>query len=98
MKMKLTDEKLISRLKLAVETERECLGYVLESLVEVIRRELHLAYGYSSLVTFCEKELGLSRSSSLKRVLVAKMILKFPAILQMLRRGGDSSFCSVSVE
>lgn len=83
----MTNEVLKSELRAFLKRERESVAGFLERLAEVDRRELYLVEGYSSLVAYCQKELRLSRSASLKRVMAARLSKRFPAVLELLADG-----------
>jgi hypothetical protein len=94
----LNDEMLTLELQTYLKNEQLYRAGFLERLAEFDRRELFLQQGYSSLWKFCEKCLGLSKSSTSKRIVVAKLIQRFPKVLSMLKEGSThlSALCIIS--
>ena len=67
--------------------ERDCELDLLHHLVEIEKRDLHLAWGYSSLFTYLVNSLGYSEACASRRVRVGRLIGKYPEIARMLRSG-----------
>ena len=82
-----TDAQVRSGIKREVIDEREGLARFLMFLAEVERRELFLEDGCSTIRVFCERALGLSKSTAKKRVWVSRAATKFPVILELLAEG-----------
>jgi hypothetical protein len=83
----LTDEQLLSRLKSAVSREREATAHLIALLVEMDRRRLYLAEGYSSLFVYCTRCLHLSEHAAYGRIEVARAARRFPIVLELLADG-----------
>jgi 5-methylcytosine-specific restriction endonuclease McrA len=54
---RMTDEDLVEATKRAAELERQSTVELLTLLIEIERRELQLALGYSSMFTYCTRAL-----------------------------------------
>lgn len=88
MKLKsLSNNKLISDLKLKVENERKLLMEILYSLREVEIRTLHLELGYPSLYEFAMKELGYSTGAAHRRISAMRLLQSVPEIAPKLESG-----------
>jgi 5-methylcytosine-specific restriction endonuclease McrA len=70
----LSDELLLSQVKALAGEERRIHREVLETLLEVDRRQLHLARGFSSLFVFCTDELGYSPASAQRRIASMRLL------------------------
>lgn len=56
-------------------------------LSEVDRRGLHSQWGYSSLFAYCTDDLGYSESEAYFRIQVARIVRRYPEVLDELARG-----------
>jgi len=81
---KLDNAALLKRTKQLMNNERKVQSLFLSHLGEVDRRKLYAVEGYSSLFEYCTQVLGLSESSALKRIQVARAARKFPQIYWMV--------------
>ena len=75
------------------ETERECEVDLLFYLVELEKRDLHLAWGYSSLFTYLVNALGYPEACASRRVRISRLISRYPNIARMLRFGITNLSC-----
>ncbi len=91
-----SNQRLVEILHGLVSEERKLLTRVLEHLAEVYRRRLYLEMGYSSLFTFCVKELGYTESQSQRRVLAMRAIALVPELENRLE-SGKVSLATVSL-
>ena len=73
--------------------ERECEVDLLFHLIELEKRDLHLAWGYSSLFAYLVTSLGYSEASASRRVRISRLICKYPDIARMLRSGKTNLSC-----
>ncbi len=87
MDLLLTNDQVKSGIKSIVVSERENLVLFLRYLIEMEKRELFLEEGASSIHDYCERFLGLSRGTTLKRVWVARVASRFPRVLEFLFEG-----------
>src|SRR5262249_50145532 len=83
----LTDNQLLSEVKLLVAREREATTALILSLAEVEARQLYLSLGYPSLFRYCFHELQLSRAAALSRIRAARTLRAFPAAVEHLTSG-----------
>lgn len=83
----LTDNQLLSAVKVLVAREREATTALVLSLAEVEARQLFLALGYPSLHSYCERELQLSRAAAFSRIRAARTLRSFPAAIEHLVNG-----------
>ena len=74
-----TNEQLKMGIKRVVISERKNLVLFLRYLIEIERRDLFWEEGASTIHDYCERLLGLSRGTTLKRVWVARAATKFPS-------------------
>jgi hypothetical protein len=64
--------------------EREQLVEFLVYLGELDRRKLYLDLAFPSCFQFCVEHLGLSRSSTFRRVVAARLVARFPVVREYL--------------
>src|SRR5262249_40168139 len=83
----LTDTQLLSEVKMLVAREREATTALVLSLAEVEARQLFLVLGYPSLLSYCERELQLSRAAAFSRIRAARTLRAFPAAVEHLING-----------
>jgi hypothetical protein len=83
----LTDDQLLSEVKVLVAREREATTALVLSLAEVEGRQLYLAVGYPSLHSYCVHELQLSRAAAYRRIGAARALRAFPAAVEHLAKG-----------
>ncbi len=84
---KMSDDALIEETKRVAAIERNSTAQLLSLLIEVERRQLHLALGHSSLFVYCVKVLHLSEQASYSRITAARAARRFPALLELLASG-----------
>jgi 5-methylcytosine-specific restriction endonuclease McrA len=83
----LSNDELLARVKQLAGREREFTASLIAHLTELDERRLYLAEGYSSLFTYCTQELRLSEHAAYGRIEAARLIRKFPVLLEMLEHG-----------
>src|SRR6185436_11139591 len=81
------DDRLLQALRSAVADERTRTSEVVALIAEVDRRRLYAAEGYESMHDYCIRELRLSRESAFKRIRVARLARRWPAIIAALADG-----------
>ncbi|MGC4091207.1 MAG: hypothetical protein QM756_25685 [Polyangiaceae bacterium] len=81
------DRELLVRTVALVGRERAATVDVIEHLMEIDRRRLYLAQACSSLFSYCRERLGFSEDEAFKRVRVARLARRWPAVLSELRGG-----------
>ena len=83
----LSNHELLARVKHLAEREREATASLIAHLAELDKRRLYLAEGCSSLFTYCTQVLHLSEHAAYGRIEAARMVHRFPVILEMLEVG-----------
>ncbi|MCC6903480.1 MAG: hypothetical protein IT377_31205 [Polyangiaceae bacterium] len=83
----ISDRELRERLTAAVSAERMAAADVIFHLVELDRRKLYLEEACSSLFAYCVELLGYSEDGATKRVRVARLVPRFPRVLDELASG-----------
>ncbi len=83
----LSNDELLARVKHLVERERGATASLVAHLAELDQRRLYLAEGCSSLFAYCTQVLYLSESAAYRRIEAARMVRRFPVILEMLEQG-----------
>ena len=72
---------------MAATRERSATTRLIALLMEVDARRLYLGEGYSSLFTYCTRELHLSEHAAYGRIQAARTSRRFPIVLEMLESG-----------
>src|SRR5262245_50083059 len=85
--VRLTDEELVSALKVAASHERTATAQLIALLAEMDARRLYLAEGYSLLFVYCTQCLRLSEHAAYGRIEAARAARKFPIVLDLLTDG-----------
>ncbi len=83
----LSNTELLAAIPKLVRAERACAAEVIEHLVVVEARGLHLEQACHSLTSFCIERLGYSEDEASKRARVARLVRRFPRALDELRSG-----------
>jgi len=83
----LTDTALVAAVMRLAGGEREATVQLITYLAELDRRRLYLPAGYSSLYAYCRSELQLSEPEAYIRMKAARIVRRFPRILEMLIDG-----------
>src|SRR5687767_8641493 len=83
----LANAELLTRVKHLAECERAATATLIAHLSELDKRRLYLAEGYSSLFTYCTQVLCLSEHAAYGRIEAARIVQRFPVILEMLEQG-----------
>ena len=83
----LSDDALLDQAEQLAARARMATAALLTRLSEIEGRGLHLRSGYGSLFTYCRSGLGLAEYSAYNRIEAAHVVRRFPAVLEMLRRG-----------
>ncbi len=91
----LPDIAILNRVKRLTHIERTFTLRVLACLMEIERRKLHFALGYSSMFNFCTSGLGYSGSAAGRRIQTARTVVRFPEIMNLLR-ANVVNVCTVS--
>jgi hypothetical protein len=84
---KLTDEALLVGLSGALRSNRGWTALVLAHLAEVEERRLHLLAACSSMFEYCTSRLGMSEDEACRRIDVARLARRYPALYARLASG-----------
>lgn len=82
----LTDTALLESLKQLVMQEQQCTAKVVAHLAEVEIRRAYLPWA-SSLFVYATLHLHLSEAAAYKRITAARLVRRFPAVLDALMQG-----------
>ncbi len=83
----LSNEALLAGVQASIGQERRWVARVVAYLAEIDRRRLHLEAACSSLFDFCRRRLGMSEGEAFRRMTAARLVQRFPLILDLLDRG-----------
>ena len=83
----LNDEMLLIHTHELVKEERELSTLILHHLMEVERRRLYAARGFSSLFEYCVKSLGYSESAAQRRISGMRLIREIPEVETKIKEG-----------
>jgi hypothetical protein len=83
----LTDDALIRRIDALAASSRATTADLINHLVELECRNLHLACGLKSLFGYCRRVLKCSESASYDRMRAAHAARRFPVVIPMLAEG-----------
>jgi hypothetical protein len=83
----LSNHELLERVKHLAAFERKATVSLIAHLAELDERRLYLAEGYSSLFVYCTQVLHLSEHAAYGRIEAARVIRRFPIILERLEDG-----------
>jgi hypothetical protein len=82
-----SDRELLEGLKIRVGNGRQLLAEVLAHLGELEERRLHLEAGYSSMFAYCVSRLRMSEDEACRRIDVARLARRYPALFPHLSTG-----------
>ncbi|MBK7366406.1 MAG: HNH endonuclease [Candidatus Eisenbacteria bacterium] len=83
----LSHEELDRGFARRVEQDRAVTAELIAYLGEVGARGRHLTFGYSSLFDYCTKRFGMSEDVAKKRIRIARLARRHPALLERLADG-----------
>ncbi len=83
----LTDQILLRDLAVLVDRDRKATAVLVAHIAEVDRRRLFRPAAHSSMFSYCVNVLHLSEQATFKRIRVARMARRFPAIFNALAEG-----------
>ncbi|HUG52065.1 MAG TPA: HNH endonuclease, partial [Vicinamibacteria bacterium] len=83
----LSNDQLVAALGRLARGEREATVALVVHLAEFDARRLYRGAGFSSLFTYCVEVLHLSEDAACNRIESARVARRYPAVLDMLRRG-----------
>src|ERR1051325_8899349 len=83
----LSDDELLAGTRRLVGRSNQVLAELLAHLGEVEARRLHRPRACSSLYTYCIYELRFSEDEAFRRVAAARLVRRFPALLDAVASG-----------
>jgi hypothetical protein len=83
----LTDAELLTATRRLVGRSNQLLASLLAHLAEVEARGIHRARACASLYTYCIYELRFSEDEAFRRVSAARLVRRFPALLDAVAAG-----------
>src|SRR5919106_5541112 len=88
---------LATRLLQLISRERHCIAEVLLHLAALDRRRGYLELGYGSLFAYCTECLKMPGTTAYRRTTSARLIAKYPVILEFVRDGriSTTSLCDL---
>lgn len=79
------NDELLTSLRMALSQECRLVVQLIAGLMEVEQRRLHLESACSSMFEFCVRKLGMSEGEAFRRLCVARLAKRFPALLVAIR-------------
>ena len=83
----LTDDALVSRLSTLCAEGHVLTARLIVHLIEVEDRRLDLRAACTSMFDFCQRRLGMSEGAAFRRITAARVLKRFPALLERIERG-----------
>src|SRR5262245_48695541 len=83
----LTHRELLEGLQRSLRTQQRSLAELVAHLGEVEERRLHLEAAYGSMFDYCVRRLGMSEDEACRRIDLARLARRFPALFPMLAAG-----------
>ncbi len=83
----LSDNDLVAAVGRLATSKRAATASLIAHLAELFARRLHERAGFSSLFTYCTTVLRLSEHEAYDRMKAAKVVRRYPAVLELLAAG-----------
>src|SRR5438445_11464513 len=83
----LTNDELLAATRDLVRRSCSMEADLLVHMGEIDERKLYLDRAFSSMFTFCTRELGFSEGAAYNRIFVARAARKLPALIEAVRSG-----------
>jgi hypothetical protein len=83
----LSDAQLLESLGGVLRSQRRALAELVAHLGEVEDRRLHLEAAHGSMFSYCVARLGMSEDEACRRIELARLVRKFPALFAELETG-----------
>jgi 5-methylcytosine-specific restriction endonuclease McrA len=83
----LSDRQLLDGLSNASNQQRSALAELIAHLGEVEERRLHLEAAHGSMFDYCVSRLGMSEDEACRRIDLARLARRLPALFPLLARG-----------
>ena len=85
--MRLSKEELLPAVIAALANERRAIGKVIALFIEIEETQLHLELACSSMFDFATRKLGMSEGEAVRRIRIARLSARYPAVLEALSAG-----------
>jgi 5-methylcytosine-specific restriction endonuclease McrA len=85
--LKLSDADFHHQFELVTSIEHSSTMKVLHLINDLDRRKSYLDLGYSSVLDYCVRKIGYSRSAAGRRIQAARCGRRYPEVFEMLRTG-----------
>ena len=82
---KLSNTELDNRFRTLCKKESTLLSILIEHLVEIEKRKLFRELGYSSVFNYLTEALKYSEGEAVRRIKVARLVAKYPELLQSIK-------------
>ena len=92
----LSDHDLLTTVQRLAGDEQRATAHLVASLAELDARRLYLGEGCSSLFTYCTQGLHLSEHAAYGRIEAARVVRRFPMILERLA-GGEVTLTAIGL-
>ena len=87
----LTDDALVSRLSTLCLEGHALTARLILHLIEVEERRLDLRAACTSMFDFCQRRLGMSEGAAFRRINAARLVKRFPSLLERIETGRAAS-------
>ena len=77
----------MSRLSALCAEGHALTARLIAHLIEVEERRLDLRAACTSMFDFCRRRLGMSEGAAFRRITAARLVKRFPALLERIERG-----------
>ena len=84
---RLDDDALVSRLSTMCAEGHALTARMIVHLIEVEERRLDLRAACTSMFDFCQRRLGMSEGAAFRRINAARLVKRFPGLLERIERG-----------
>jgi len=85
--MQITDSELLAQVHSLAADSRRTTVALIDRLILLEDRGLHLAEGFSTLFAFCVEALRMSEGEAGNRLMAVRAARRFPLVLELLRSG-----------
>ena len=85
--LRLTDDALLREFSARLVSNNVHTAELVAYIAEIDRRRLHLPAGYRSIFKYCVAHFHLSEAAAHKRIYVARLVRRFPAVYDALAEG-----------
>jgi hypothetical protein len=83
----LSNDELVASLQRLVHDEHRLVADLIEHLLEVEERRVHLEMAFPSMYAYCRDGLGWSEGQTHRKLTAARLVKRFPSLLDAIRDG-----------